>query len=574
MDTQQPQNILHMYMWRSLLTGSTTWYGSCTAIESGKLCRGVVRTAQYITGVQLPNLLDLYTTRCLRKTRRVLKDSTHPSHCLFSQLPSGRRFRSIKSRTSRLRDSSSSHQATEQPVVLRHRFTRSALCHLKNINQITVYGTVYGTLRNSPPASISSRTDHCNSPLTDPPEKTIRQSFPRVLTQTPRPESSPRVLAQSNRRDPINPRLERRTLYCGFGVITRTCSGFSSAHISIYSRQSGVAEVSLTQKQKLRVSTRLYGADVRLITIFTNKESFSSSSLNRCKRTLTEGWDRTNSGFLTDLEPTVIKNSDIDGPVELITHRCNLPSSCPGPPPGRTRARFMASLKRSPSPTEDCAPEQQPRKRRPLGESENPADDEAESAEGSNSVDSTQNTTDHPATVDTTQNTTGHPATVDTTQNTTDHPATVDTTQNTTDHPATVDTTQNTTDHPATMENMDPCEFLCDVNTEGLKAADPLYSGPSDGDGGVHSLLLPEVHYQLFGPVDVERKVILPGPVCQEADLLSVGLLVVIGDQAHSCSVICRFDDDIGAVSGCTVVRIQGIQERAEHTTLGGSSAK
>ncbi|KAI4882102.1 hypothetical protein NFI96_000102 [Prochilodus magdalenae] len=66
----------------SILTGSiNTWYGSCTAIERKALQR-VVRTAQYITGVQ-----------CLRKTRRILKDSTHPSHCLFSQLPSGRRFR-------------------------------------------------------------------------------------------------------------------------------------------------------------------------------------------------------------------------------------------------------------------------------------------------------------------------------------------------------------------------------------------------------------------------------------------------------------------------------------------------
>ncbi|KAI4873905.1 hypothetical protein NFI96_008067 [Prochilodus magdalenae] len=77
----------------NVLTGSiTTRYGNCTAIERKALQR-VVRTAQYITGVQLPNLLDLYTSRCLRKTRRILKDSTHPSHCLFSQLPSGRGFR-------------------------------------------------------------------------------------------------------------------------------------------------------------------------------------------------------------------------------------------------------------------------------------------------------------------------------------------------------------------------------------------------------------------------------------------------------------------------------------------------
>ncbi|KAI4895634.1 hypothetical protein NFI96_019599 [Prochilodus magdalenae] len=82
----------------SILTGSiTTWYGSCTAIERKALQR-VVRTAKYITGVQLPNFLDLYTSRCLRKTRKILKDSAHPSHCLFSQLPSGRRFRRMAGR--------------------------------------------------------------------------------------------------------------------------------------------------------------------------------------------------------------------------------------------------------------------------------------------------------------------------------------------------------------------------------------------------------------------------------------------------------------------------------------------
>ncbi|KAI4887323.1 hypothetical protein NFI96_016439 [Prochilodus magdalenae] len=87
-----------------------------------------------------------------------------------------------------------------------------------------------------------------------------------------------------------------------------------------------------------------------------------------------------------------------------------------------------------------------------------------------------------------------------------------------------------------------PCEFLCDVNTEELKAADPLYSSPIDGDGGVHSLLLHEVHYQLLGLVDIERKI--------------------------------KFDYDIGAGSGCTVVRLQGVQEKAEHTALWSSSAK
>ncbi|KAL7878838.1 hypothetical protein AOLI_G00098120 [Acnodon oligacanthus] len=104
----------------SVLTGSiTTWYGNCTATDRKALQR-VVRIAQHITRVQLPNLLDLYTSRCLR----IQKDSTHPSHCLFLQLLSERRYRSIKSRTSQFQDSffpPQGHQAAEQPVVLVYR---------------------------------------------------------------------------------------------------------------------------------------------------------------------------------------------------------------------------------------------------------------------------------------------------------------------------------------------------------------------------------------------------------------------------------------------------------------------
>ncbi len=60
------------------------------------------RTARHIVG---PSLQDIYTRRCLRKARRIIKDSSHPSHSLLSLLPSGIRLRSIRSRTSRLRDS-------------------------------------------------------------------------------------------------------------------------------------------------------------------------------------------------------------------------------------------------------------------------------------------------------------------------------------------------------------------------------------------------------------------------------------------------------------------------------------
>ncbi len=74
-------------------------------LSNRKALQRVVRTARHIVGGELPSLQDIYTRRCIRKARRIIKDSSHPSHRLFSLLPSGRRLRSIPSRTSRLRDS-------------------------------------------------------------------------------------------------------------------------------------------------------------------------------------------------------------------------------------------------------------------------------------------------------------------------------------------------------------------------------------------------------------------------------------------------------------------------------------
>ncbi len=89
----------------SILTGCiTAWFGNSTA-GNRKALQRVVRTARHIVGGKLPFLQDIYTRRCIRKARRIIEDSSHPSHRLLSLLPSGRRLRSIRSRTSRLRDS-------------------------------------------------------------------------------------------------------------------------------------------------------------------------------------------------------------------------------------------------------------------------------------------------------------------------------------------------------------------------------------------------------------------------------------------------------------------------------------
>ncbi|KAM9560447.1 uncharacterized protein ACWYII_018752 [Salvelinus alpinus] len=102
-----PQIIKRFYSCtiESILTGCiTAWYGNCSASDRKALQR-VVRTAQYITGAKLPAIQDLYTRRCQRKALKIVKDSSNPSHRLFSLLPHGKRYRSTKSRFKRLLNS-------------------------------------------------------------------------------------------------------------------------------------------------------------------------------------------------------------------------------------------------------------------------------------------------------------------------------------------------------------------------------------------------------------------------------------------------------------------------------------
>lgn len=80
------------------------WFSSCTARER-KVLQKVITTAQRIIGQPLPSLEELYGSRCLRKANNILQDSSHPGYSLFALLPSGRRYRNIKSRTNRLKNS-------------------------------------------------------------------------------------------------------------------------------------------------------------------------------------------------------------------------------------------------------------------------------------------------------------------------------------------------------------------------------------------------------------------------------------------------------------------------------------
>ncbi|XP_049338649.1 uncharacterized protein LOC111191212 isoform X1 [Astyanax mexicanus] len=78
----------------------TAWFGTCT-VSDRKTLQRIVRTAERIIGVSLPSITDIYTTRSIRKATSIVNDPTHPSHELFSLLPSGRRYHSIRSSTTR-----------------------------------------------------------------------------------------------------------------------------------------------------------------------------------------------------------------------------------------------------------------------------------------------------------------------------------------------------------------------------------------------------------------------------------------------------------------------------------------
>ncbi len=82
----------------------TAWYTNCTDNDRKSL-KQVTKTAENIIGLPLPSLDDIFQTRCLRRANSTLQDTTHPSHHLFTLLPSGRRFRAFRARTSRLQNS-------------------------------------------------------------------------------------------------------------------------------------------------------------------------------------------------------------------------------------------------------------------------------------------------------------------------------------------------------------------------------------------------------------------------------------------------------------------------------------
>eukprot|EP00061_Rhincodon_typus_P003472 g20179.t1 len=89
----------------SILSGCImVWYGNCFAWDSKKL-QNVVCTAQTITEANLPSMDSIFMTCCHGKAANIIKDPSHPSNDLLQPLPSGRKYRSLNTCTSRFKNS-------------------------------------------------------------------------------------------------------------------------------------------------------------------------------------------------------------------------------------------------------------------------------------------------------------------------------------------------------------------------------------------------------------------------------------------------------------------------------------
>ncbi|CAI5668458.1 unnamed protein product [Oreochromis niloticus] len=80
------------------------WYAGCTTANKKRLQR-VIRTAEKMIGCPLSTLDSIASSRCLSRAGAIIKDRLHPNHHLFNILPSGKRFRSIRYKTNRLKSS-------------------------------------------------------------------------------------------------------------------------------------------------------------------------------------------------------------------------------------------------------------------------------------------------------------------------------------------------------------------------------------------------------------------------------------------------------------------------------------
>ena len=95
----------HYVMIENVLTFSiTVWFGRASYEEKAQL-ETLVKCTSKIIRLTLPTIESVYHTRCMRKSKNIVRDATHPANHLFERLPSGKHYRSVKANMTRFRNS-------------------------------------------------------------------------------------------------------------------------------------------------------------------------------------------------------------------------------------------------------------------------------------------------------------------------------------------------------------------------------------------------------------------------------------------------------------------------------------
>ena len=94
--------MVHFYT--AISPSSPPPYAAATAKDKSRL-QCIIRAAEKVIGCNLPTLKDLHTSITLKRARKIVADSSHPGQSRFQLLPSGRGLWSIRTKTSRHKNS-------------------------------------------------------------------------------------------------------------------------------------------------------------------------------------------------------------------------------------------------------------------------------------------------------------------------------------------------------------------------------------------------------------------------------------------------------------------------------------
>ena len=83
-------------------------------------------------------------------------------------------------------------------------------------------------------------------------------------------------------------------------------------------------------------------------------------------------------------------------------------------------------------------------------------------------------------------------------------------------------------------------QFVIDVDTKELEALKLLHYSSVDENGDVLGAPFPVVHNHLLSLGYVEGQVVILAPPGQVSDLLPIGCLIVVSDQAVVSSLLCH----------------------------------